>query len=96
MSSIAADSSANILIGNFKDADNVYEYGAADAFMVMNYADPTTANASSEVTITFGDATRAIVYQNGVRTVRKLSGGALALSLAAGNGAFIIPLADKK
>lgn len=96
MSLIAADSSANILIGNFKDADNVYEYGATDAFMVMNYADPTVANASSEVTLTFGDATRAIVYQNGVRTVRKLSGGALALSLAAGNGAFIIPLADKK
>ena len=89
-------SSGNILIGNFKDKDNLYDYDAADGFMVMNYADPAKELSASDVTITFNNATRAIVYLNGTRTVVNLSAGSFTLSLTAGNGAFIIPLTDVK
>ena len=89
-------SSVNILIGNFKDKDNLYDYDAADGFMVMNYANPAKELSASDVTITFNNATRAIVYLNGTRTVVNLSAGSFTLSLTAGNGAFIIPLTDVK
>lgn len=89
-------SSASVLIGNFKDSDNKYTYGAADGFMVMNYADPSTTSGISDVTITFNNATRAIVYLNGEMSIVSLNSGTYTLSLAAGNGAFIIPLTETK
>ena len=84
-------SSADILIGNFSDADG--EMGATDGFMIVNYTDPygIETGLKDSVNVTFNNATKALVYQNGVRKVIELENGACTLNLDAGEGVFVIP-----
>jgi hypothetical protein len=78
--------SEDIVLTSFKDADN------KDAFMLVNYTDPMY-NLSNEVTITFNDASRLLMYRFGEPIVVSLnSKGAYTFKLYPGEGRFIIPL----
>ena len=89
----SVSSSASVLVGNFDDADGRYTYGAANAYMVVNYGNTGNSQAESSITMTFnGTPTRAFVYENGVAQVYTLTGNALTLNLQLGEGAFVIPL----
>ena len=89
----SVSSSASVLVGNFDDADGRYTYGAANAYMVVNYGNTGNSQAESSITMTFnGTPTRALVYENGVAQVYTLTGNALTLNLQLGEGAFVIPL----
>ena len=93
----AVSSSASVVVGNFDDADEDYMYGAANAYMVVNYGDPSNGTTASDIAITFnGTPTRALVYENGVARVVTLSSNVLTLSLEVGEGAFVIPLTDNR
>ena len=76
------------LTGVFEDASG------NDAYVIMNYGDPKTAG-SGKVEVTLNDATHALVYVNGERTLEKLTGGKLNLTLGAGEGVFVIPFNAK-
>ena len=84
-------STADILIGNFKDEDG--EMSATDGFMVVNYTDPITVaeNTVDTVNLAFANATHALVYQQGGYVVKKLENGNTTISLQPGEGAFVIP-----
>ena len=73
------------LAGEFKDADGNY------ALMLSNYTEPTD-QLKDEVSITFKKANRALVYKNGKRTVYEVKKNKVNIKLAAGEGAFVIPL----
>ncbi len=57
-----------------------------DAYLVANY----DLTSSSTVTLTFTNATSAIVYVNGAQTTVALENGVLTLNLGAGEGAFVV------
>ena len=57
-----------------------------DAYLVANY----DLTSSSTVTLTFANATSAIVYVNGAQTTVALENGVLTLNLGAGEGAFVV------
>lgn len=84
-------STADILIGNFKDEDGAM--GATDGFMVVNYTDPmeTTEGTVDVVDLTFANATHVLVYQQGESVIKALENGNASLSLQPGEGAFVIP-----
>lgn len=73
------------LVGEFKAADGNY------ALMISNYTEPTDL-LKDEVSITFQNANRALVYKNGVRTVYEVKKNKVNIKLAAGEGAFVIPV----
>lgn len=82
-------STQDLLIGVMKDKDG-YE-----GFMLSNQMNPTgtTANIRNKVEVTFDQAEKAIVYQNGQEPVTyELENGKLALTLKSGGGAFVIPV----
>ncbi len=85
----AISSSANVLVGYFSDADG--KMGATDGFLVMNYGDPRDSAGASDITLTFNNATRLLVYQNGNRRVIDLVNGKATISLEVGQGVFAIP-----
>lgn len=87
----AFTSTADILIGNFKDEDGKMD--ATDGFMVVNYTDPITvsADAANEACLTFANATHVLVYQQGKSFVKTLKNGETTISLLAGEGVFVIP-----
>ena len=73
------------LIGQFKDTDGNY------ALMVTNFTEPTDL-LKDTVEITFNNANRALVYKNGKRTVYEVKKNKVKINLAAGEGAFVIPV----
>lgn len=77
------------LAGVFKDDDG------NDAYIVMNYNDPSDLSTVGTVTMTFEGVSQVIVYSNGNKTVRDLTDGKLELDLKAGEGTFIIPVRGK-
>jgi hypothetical protein len=95
----AVQGTPSILVGNF-DAIGEYTYGAAYAYMVVNYGDPQEAVAASEIKLTFDSATysRVLVYKKGEVRVLNLSlGGEVTLSnVEVGEGMFVIPLTNDK
>jgi hypothetical protein len=77
----------DVIIGTFKDANDY------DGFMLVNYSDPGK-KLTSKVKITFNDATKALVYDKGIRTIVELNKGVYEVDLASGAGQFIIPYND--
>ena len=70
-----------------------YEGSEGDGFMVVNYTDPTKAHTNT-VNMNFNGYNYAIVYTaGGEAQLVALNSGALSLSLAAGEAAFVIPMA---
>ena len=59
--------------------------------MLSNYTERTD-QLKDEVSITFKKANRALVYKNGKRTVYEVKKNKVNIKLAAGEGAFVIPL----
>lgn len=74
----------NTIIGCFKDGDG------NNGYMITNYSNPIDLKAS-EVDIDFGDATRALVYANGVQTAVNLKNGHYKATINGGDGHFVIP-----
>ncbi len=81
----AASSTTDTLYGVF-EKDN-----GSQAIMAVNISLPTKGYTDN-VSMTFRNATKAIVYYQGVKNVVTLS-GSYSFTLAAGEGMFIIPLA---
>ena len=81
----AVKATQDTLVGQFQDKDG------NDGLIVTNYSDPA-AGLIDEVSLTFRDANRALVYRNGERTVYVLQDGVLDLTLEAGEGIFVIPV----
>lgn len=73
------------LLGAFKDADGY------DGFMIANATDPGQ-NRSDSVTITFREATKALVYINGEEQTIELKDGTYTFDLESGGGVFVIPI----
>lgn len=61
-----------------------------DGYMIANATGPQTGTSAS-VTLTFNDATKAIVYKNGVKSIVTLTDGAYTVSVGVGEGVFVIP-----
>ena len=76
--------SENALVGVFNDGEG------RDAFMITNYTVPGEM-AVNRVKIAFKDATSAICYIGGEKTVKPLDNGNLTLDLGPGEGVFVIP-----
>ena len=76
------------LIGCFENPNGDY------AYMVMHYGDPKTESNNNSIKITFADRYNTIiVYQGGQKHAYRLTNHAYTFTLAAGCGAFVIPLA---
>lgn len=73
------------LVGVFKDADNY------DGFMFVNYGDPFYRK-SDTITVTFNNATKAVVYVRGEKEIVDLENGTLTYKLVSGDAAFVIPI----
>ncbi len=84
----SVSSNADLLIGNFVGKKN-----GEDGFMVVNYTDPYGALDAATVTLTFKNATKVALYFGGEKSVVELVDGVCTLTLEAGAGAFIVPLA---
>ncbi len=70
-----------------------YEGSEGDGYMVVNYTDPTKAHTNT-VNMNFNGYNYAIIYTaGGEAQLVALNAGALSLSLAAGEAAFVIPMA---
>ena len=74
----------DLLIGSFLDKNGY------DGFMLVNYSDPAQ-NLDNAVEIRFNNASKAVVFANGERTVVELDGGTYKATLHAGEGHFVIP-----
>lgn len=80
----SAESTEAAIIGVFNDGQG------RDAFMITNYTVPGE-KIDNTVTVTFNDATSAICYIGGVKTVKQLEDGKLTLNLGPGEGVFVVP-----
>lgn len=79
------ESRLDTLVGEFTDKDGRYGY------MLVNYTEPTN-HKIDYVDLTFKDARKALVYQNGESKVYDVEENQLQLRIEAGDGAFVIPL----
>ena len=84
----AVSSDTDLLIGNFVGKKN-----GEDGFLVMNYTDPYGQTGGKTVALTFDNATKAAVYCGGEKKLVELENGVCTLTLEAGAGAFIVPIA---
>lgn len=75
----------DLVMGAYRNKDNY------DAFMMVNFAIPGLRK-SSDVSVTFNGATKAVCYIGGKKVVKDLKGGKLELTLDAGEGVFVIPV----
>ena len=74
------------IISEMKDSD------VNKGYMIVNYSEPSQ-NLTDKVDLVFEARIRkAIIYHNGVKTVVDVKNNALALNLAAGEGAFVYPI----
>ena len=76
--------SQDTLVGAFTGKDE------RTAFLITNFSDPKL-NATDTVSISFYNATHALVYHYGVAEVVELVNGKLEYTLDAGDGIFVIP-----
>ena len=81
----SATSSEETIIGCMKDKDGY------DGFMIVNVTDPGK-NISDEVTVTFKEASKAIVYVQGEEQTIDLKDGSYTFKLTSGEGVFVIPI----
>ena len=64
-----------------------------DGYMIADAQNPTVgAGKSTKVTLTFHDATKALVYVDGEEQNIELTDGKMTIDLAVGSGVFVIPL----
>ena len=77
------------IIGCLKDSKGY------DGFMLVNATDPSD-RLSSQVTVTFKDAQKAIVYVEGVKGEVELTDGKYTVTLAPGAGVFVIPYSGEE
>lgn len=73
------------LVGQFKDAEG------RDGLIVTNFTDPIYSMKDT-VHFTFADANRAVVYRNGERKIYEVKDNQLEITLASGEGIFLIPV----
>ncbi len=88
----SVNAQSDVLVGVFSDKDGIYEYGAKDGFMVVNYADPSVVKTKNTVTIQFEDCTRIMVCRNGKINTVDAANGIIELETTAGEGVFLVPL----
>ncbi len=81
----AVNGTQDTLIGQFTDEEG------RDGLMVVNFTDPVYA-LNDAVHLEFKDANRAVVYRNGERKIYEVKDNKLDLTLACGEGVFIIPV----
>ena len=81
----SATSTEETIIGCMKDKDGY------DGFMIVNVTDPGK-NISDEVTVTFKEASKAILYVQGEEQTVDLKDGSYTFKLASGEGVFAIPI----
>lgn len=62
-----------------------------DAYLAVNFVEPSSSLADNAITMKIKDHTSAEVYINGEKTVMPIADGTLTFTLAAGQGAFVIP-----
>ena len=74
----------DLLIGSFLDKNGY------DGFMLVNSGDPAK-NLENAIKIRFNNASKAVVYANGEKTVVELDGGTYKATLQSGEGQFVIP-----
>ena len=87
----SVNSSFDALIGVFEDADNEFDFGAKDAFMIVNFADPLEVSEKKNIELEFNDSTKVLLYRNGRQEIVDLTNGKLSLAMAVGDGVFVIP-----
>ena len=95
MANVTGNSTSHERIKNVKNSeDTVIGYfrdqNGNDGFMVNNFTEPSYGKRDN-VSITFENATKAVVIFEGEKKTADLSDGTLALSLAGGAAAFVIP-----
>jgi hypothetical protein len=78
-------SDQSTLTGVFKDGEG------RDGFMIVNFTEPSNKTADN-LSITFNNATGALIYKKGQPEVVGLKNGKLDIVLEAGEGYFVIPL----
>ena len=79
-------SSLDMVVGGFK-------CGAYNGYLAVNVDLPHNERTAA-ATFNFGAAyTKAVVYENGVASVKTLKNGTLSLDIGCGEGVFIIPIA---
>jgi hypothetical protein len=72
------------LIGIFKDSDG------RDGYMLTNFVEPHD-NKNDTISLTFHNATKALVYHGETSDMVELKDGKFSYELSAGDGAFVIP-----
>jgi hypothetical protein len=78
------EATENTIIGTFKGNDE------RDAFLIQNFTDPAESK-TDDVSVTFNNATHALVYHGTEKSVVELQGGTYDVSIAPGDGVFVIP-----
>ena len=81
----AASTGGRAFVGCMKDSDGF------DGYMVANAEGPR-AGKTATVTLTFNSATKAMIYKGTSCETVSLTDGVCTVELAAGEGAFIIPI----
>lgn len=76
---------SDIMIGTFKDIDN------RDAFLITSAAAPSK-DIQNEVTITFNNASKAVLYKKGRKIIVNLKDGQFSTTIGSGEGYYVIPL----
>jgi len=76
------------LVGVMQDKDG------NPGFMLVNYNE-TAKKKSGNVTLTFNNAQKALVYRNGVKSLVEVKNNTLTLPLGVGEGVFVIPFGAK-
>ena len=84
LASVSA-ANARAFVGCMKDSDGF------DGYMVANAEGPRPGKTAT-VTLTFNSATKAMIYKGTSCETVSLTGGVCRVALAAGEGAFIIPI----
>ncbi len=62
-----------------------------DAYMVVNFVEPSADYTDNTVTLTIKEHDQAYVYVNGEKTTMPIEDGVLTLQMEAGDGCFVIP-----
>ena len=84
LTSVSA-TNARAFVGCMKDSDGF------DGYMVANAEGPRPGKTAT-VTLTFNSATKAMIYKGTSCETASLTGGVCTVTLASGEGAFVIPI----
>lgn len=85
VTSCSATENTSVVIGCMRDAIGY------DGYLIANASNPAN-DITTEVTVRFKDATRAVVYIDGEQTIVTLNGGTYTVAVPSGEGIFVIPI----